>query len=106
MPAPPFNLARTFDPNVSKQLGESDPKPDLAQARNWYQKAEEWGAPEARRQLDALASLSALTENAIRLVAAAPGAAGEVDGPQRPAKQGCIYLQRLARLGRNVGILV
>jgi TPR repeat protein len=49
-------LAKTFDPIVSKQLGEGDLKPDLAQARKWYQKAEEWGAPEARRQLDALAS--------------------------------------------------
>jgi hypothetical protein len=49
-------LAKTFDPIVSKQLGEGDPKPDLSQARNWYQKADEWGAPEARRQLDALAS--------------------------------------------------
>jgi hypothetical protein len=34
----------------------ADAEPDLAQARNWYQKAEEWGASEARRELDALAS--------------------------------------------------
>jgi hypothetical protein len=49
-------LARTFDPMVSRQFGVADPDVDLAQARNWYQKAEEWGSPEARRQLDALAS--------------------------------------------------
>jgi hypothetical protein len=30
--------------------------PDLVQARNWYQKAREWGSPEAQRLLDALAS--------------------------------------------------
>ena len=51
-----FWLAKTFDPIMSKQLGVADPEPDLAKARNWYRKAEEWGAPEARRQLEALAS--------------------------------------------------
>jgi hypothetical protein len=49
-------LAMTFDPMVSKQLGATEPEPDLAKARYWYQKAREWGAPEAQRQLDALAS--------------------------------------------------
>jgi TPR repeat protein len=51
-------LAKTFDPIMSKQFGGADPEPDLAQARRWYQKADEWGAPEAQRQLDALASYS------------------------------------------------
>ena len=51
-----LSLAKTFDPILSKQFGAADPEPDLAQARNWYQKAEEWGALEARRQLEALAS--------------------------------------------------
>ena len=51
-----FLLAKTFDPNGSKQVGAPEPRPDLAQARNWYQRAKEWGAPEAQRQLDALAS--------------------------------------------------
>jgi hypothetical protein len=51
-------LAKTFDPLLSKQFGAADPESDLAQARNWYQKAEEWGALEARRQLEALASYS------------------------------------------------
>jgi hypothetical protein len=51
-----LSLAKTFDPLLSKQFGAADPEPDLAQARNWYQKAEEWGALEARRQLEALAS--------------------------------------------------
>jgi len=49
-------LAKTFDPITLRQLSTADPGPDLAQARNWYQKAKEWGAPEAQRQLDALAS--------------------------------------------------
>jgi hypothetical protein len=48
-------LAKTFDPIVPKPFGVADGEPDLAQARNWYQKAEEWGASEARRELDALA---------------------------------------------------
>jgi hypothetical protein len=51
-------LAKTFDPILSKQFGAADPEPDLAQARNWYQKAEEWGASEARRQLEALANFN------------------------------------------------
>jgi hypothetical protein len=49
-------LAKTFDPNTSGQYGASGPGTDLEQARNWYQKAKEWGSPEAQRQLDALAS--------------------------------------------------
>lgn len=49
-------LAKTFDPIVSKQFGLASAGSDLAQARNWYQKAEEWGASEARHELDALAS--------------------------------------------------
>jgi hypothetical protein len=49
-------LAKTFDPIASRQFSMADPEPDLTQARNWYQKAREWGAPEAQRQLDALAS--------------------------------------------------
>jgi hypothetical protein len=49
-------LAKSFDPILSKQFGMADAEPDLAQARNWYQKAEQWGASEARRELDALAS--------------------------------------------------
>ncbi len=49
-------LAKTFDPIMLRQFSTADPGPDLAQARNWYQRAREWGAPEAQRQLDALAS--------------------------------------------------
>jgi hypothetical protein len=51
-------LAKTFDPITLRQLSTADPGPDVAQARNWYQRAREWGAPEAQRQLDALASYS------------------------------------------------
>src|SRR6266851_1842713 len=49
-------LAKTFDPTTLRQLSTTDPGPDLAQARNWYERAKEWGSPEAQRQLDALAS--------------------------------------------------
>lgn len=51
-------LAKTYDPIASRQFSTTDPGPDVAQARNWYQRAREWGAPEAQRQLDALASYS------------------------------------------------
>ncbi|MGJ5028966.1 hypothetical protein ACQR1I_19165 [Bradyrhizobium sp. HKCCYLS2038] len=49
-------LAKTFDPVSLKQFGVADAGADLAQARIWYQRAREWGSPEAQRQLDALAS--------------------------------------------------
>jgi len=49
-------LAKTFDPMVSRHQSGADQGPDVAQARDWYQRAREWGAPEAQRQLDALAS--------------------------------------------------
>jgi len=51
-----YSLAKSYDPILSRQSGAPDAGPDLAQARAWYQKAREWGAPEAQRQLDALAS--------------------------------------------------
>ena len=47
-------LGTTFDPALLKQLGASG-LADVAQARNWYQKAREWGEPDAQRQLEALA---------------------------------------------------
>jgi hypothetical protein len=47
---------KTYDPVVLRQIGASGPLVDVAQARLWYQKAREWGEPEAQRQLDALAS--------------------------------------------------
>jgi len=49
-------LAKTFDPTASRQFSAADAGPDVDQARNWYQRAMEWGSPEAQRQLDALAS--------------------------------------------------
>jgi len=50
-------LAKTYDPAVSRQSSLADRTgPDAVQARNWYQKAREWGSPEAQRLLDALAS--------------------------------------------------
>jgi len=49
-------LAKTFDPMLSKQFSAFSPDPDPAQARSWYQKAQEWGSPEAQHQLDTLAS--------------------------------------------------
>ena len=49
-------LAKTFDPTASRQFSAADAGPDVDQARNWYQRAREWGSPEAQRQLDALAS--------------------------------------------------
>jgi hypothetical protein len=49
-----FALAETYDPIVLKRFGASAPAADVTSARSWYEKAREWGAPDAQRQLDAL----------------------------------------------------
>lgn len=48
-------VGTTYDPALLKQLGANGPLADVAQARLWYQRAKEWGEPDAQRQLDALA---------------------------------------------------
>ena len=47
-------LGTTYDPALLKQFGANG-LADVAQARNWYQKARQWGEPDAQRQLEALA---------------------------------------------------
>lgn len=49
-------VASTYDPVRLKQLGAGAALADVAQARLWYQRAREWGEPDAQRQLDAMAS--------------------------------------------------
>jgi hypothetical protein len=44
-------LGATFDPEMIKRLGAIGAAPDIAQARDWYQKAAELGAPAAAQQL-------------------------------------------------------
>ena len=51
-----FELAATYDPIVIRQLGNNSARPDLALARAWYQRARDWGSPDAPKQLEALAS--------------------------------------------------
>ncbi|MCA6119636.1 hypothetical protein J6524_32900 [Bradyrhizobium sp. WSM 1738] len=48
-------VGTTYDPVRLKQIGADGPLADVAQARMWYQRAKEWGEPDAQRQLDALA---------------------------------------------------
>jgi TPR repeat protein len=49
-------LAATYDPNVLKKLRVFGFAPDVATARIWYQKAKEFGSPEATKRLETLAS--------------------------------------------------
>jgi len=51
-----FDLAGTYDPKVIGQLSRGGGGPDVAQARLWYQRARDWGSPDAPRQLEALGS--------------------------------------------------
>jgi hypothetical protein len=53
-----FALAQTYDPAVLKQYGASAPPAEVATARNWYERARDWGSPDAQRQLDALEALA------------------------------------------------
>lgn len=48
-------VGATYDPARLRQIGADGPFADIAQARMWYQRAKEWGEPDAQRQLDALA---------------------------------------------------
>ena len=48
-------VGTTYDPAQLRQIGADGPMADTAQARIWYQRAKEWGEPDAQRKLDALA---------------------------------------------------
>jgi len=47
-------VGTTYDPALLRQIG-ADGLADIAQARIWYQRAKEWGEPDAQRKLEALA---------------------------------------------------
>lgn len=49
-------LAGTYDPAVLAKLGVRGIVPDIEMARTWYEKAKQFGSPEASRRLEALAS--------------------------------------------------
>jgi len=49
-------LAGTYDPAVLAKLGVHGIVPDIEMARTWYEKAKQFGSPEASRRLEALAS--------------------------------------------------
>jgi len=51
-----FALATTFDPIVLHRLGAIGAKPDLAKAREWYQRAVDLGSSAASQQLAKLAA--------------------------------------------------
>jgi TPR repeat protein len=53
-----FSLAASYDPTVLRQLHVVGFRPDVAQARAWYEKAVEYGSAEASRRLAALPTLS------------------------------------------------
>ena len=48
-------VGTTYDPALLRQIGADGPMADVAQARIWYQRAKEWGEPDAQRKLEALA---------------------------------------------------
>jgi hypothetical protein len=46
-----FVLGRTFDPLVADRMGIIGIKPDIARARQWYERAAELGSPAASQEL-------------------------------------------------------
>lgn len=52
-----YALAATYDPAVLKRLGVLGVSPDIARARDWYEKAREYGSKEAPKRLEELVSL-------------------------------------------------
>ena len=48
-------VGTTYDPALLRQIGADGPLADTAQARTWYQRAKDWGEPDAQRKLEALA---------------------------------------------------
>ena len=48
-------LAGTYDPTKLQKLGVYGLSPDIALARHWYEKAKQFGSPDARRRLEMLA---------------------------------------------------
>jgi hypothetical protein len=52
-----YALAATYDPAVLKRLGVLGVGPDIARARDWYEKAREYGSKEAPKRLEELVSL-------------------------------------------------
>jgi hypothetical protein len=51
-----MTLAETYDPAILEKLGVHGILPDLAMARGWYEKAKKFGATEATKRLELLAS--------------------------------------------------
>jgi hypothetical protein len=47
-------LGGMYDPTVLQQLHIRGVEPDIAEARNWYEKAKQYGSEEASRRLQAL----------------------------------------------------
>ncbi len=47
-------LGATYDPNALKKLGVIGVKPDITQARAWYEKAAEFGSSEAPQRISSL----------------------------------------------------
>jgi hypothetical protein len=51
-----FQLASTYDPAVLKKLSNNSVAADPALAQLWYERARDWGSPDASSPLEALAS--------------------------------------------------
>jgi len=52
-------LGSTYDPDVLRRMGVVGVAPDVSLAREWYQKASEYGSREARQRLNVLAAATA-----------------------------------------------
>jgi TPR repeat protein len=51
-----FTLAASYDPIELKRLGVLGAVPDVTKARDWYERARQYGSREAPKRLELLAS--------------------------------------------------
>ena len=51
-----FQLASTYDPAALKKFSNNSVAADPALAQYWYERARDWGSPDASSPLEALAS--------------------------------------------------
>jgi len=46
-----FALGQTYDPLIERSAARPDAPPDIVMARTWYEKARDFGSPDAAQRL-------------------------------------------------------
>jgi hypothetical protein len=81
-------LGETYDQNFIDSIGAHGIKPDLTQARTWYERARELGSQEAKAKLGRLENDAELKPVKSYSSSGTDGLAGSVDAAQKAGKAG------------------